>query len=70
MLLGNTVSNVLASFVMPKYATVNEVTLIESGVRPPLVAIDGLPCNYAQTASFGMDDQDRKEASNGPGEAA
>jgi hypothetical protein len=41
--------NVLASFVMPKYATVEEVTLIDSGVRPPLL-FDGLPC---KTATFG-----------------
>jgi uridine kinase len=46
----NTVSNVLVSFVMPKYATVEEVvTLIESGMQRPLIAIDGLPCSGKST---------------------
>jgi uridine kinase len=50
MLLDNTVNNIQASFVMPRYAIVEDViALIESGVRPPLVAIDGLPCSGKST---------------------
>jgi putative protein kinase ArgK-like GTPase of G3E family len=49
MLLGNIVGNALG-FVMQKYATVEEVVaLIESDVRPPLIALDGLPCSGKST---------------------
>jgi hypothetical protein len=37
-------------FVMPKHTTLEGIiTLIESGVRPPLIAIDGLPCSGKST---------------------
>jgi hypothetical protein len=41
----------LVSFVMPKYATVEEVTPIESGVRPPL-AIDGFAVQLRTDSTF------------------
>jgi hypothetical protein len=35
---------------MLKYATLEDVvTLIDSGVQPPLIAIDGLPCSGKST---------------------
>ncbi len=37
---------------MPKYATVEEVALIESGVRPPL-AIDGFAMQLRTDPTFG-----------------
>jgi hypothetical protein len=38
--------NVPAMFVMPEYATVEEaITLMQIGVVPPIIAIDGLPCS-------------------------
>jgi len=37
-------------FVMPEYATVEEaITLMQIGVDPPIIAIDGLPCSGKST---------------------
>jgi uridine kinase len=50
MLLGHAGADVLVSSVMPKHATVEDViTMIKSGVRPPLIAVDGLPCSGKST---------------------
>jgi adenylylsulfate kinase-like enzyme len=42
--------NVPAMFVMPEYTTVEEaITLMQTGVEPPIIAIDGLPCSGKST---------------------